>query len=822
VTITVQVQTQNGFNLVTLDTLYDDIANSQIVQADSSHFVAVDTGAFNGHGKPIKFDVHGTNLSYSTGPNGGSHLVGGEITGLNILDNFDNVLESWSWPTSLPTDFHLLATDFDAALTRYKQGHGPSGDNNPDPTLLDAIFKNVDYHFIGGAGSDAFVGANLNDHLLGGPGADVLNGGPNEDTAEYTNSSVGLTADLSNQLNNTGDAAGDTYISIERLRGGSGNDHLVGDGNINHLEGGPGADTLDGRGGLDFAKYGSATIGVTASLADPSVNTGDAAGDVYLSIEGLIGSSFSDILIGDSSDNQLDGGSSAIVDNTGHQIGNGNSADVLNGGQGFDYARYQTFSPNHQPHEHVVGITASLADPSINTFDAKGDTYISIEGLIGSDFDDTLIGDAGNNRLVGGLGSDKLTGGAGADIFIMESDALHDSQASPAFVDEITDYNAKEGDQVDLTLAISSAGASPSAVAVRVVPAATGAILQIDLDGAANGQNWLSMANLDGLHAGDTVNVILDPAAPAGQVVTVQQLPQTVHWSASIDVGPHPAGWQPAGIADFNADGTSDLAWFNATTGDIDIWKLSSGTWAGSVDTGSHPPGYQPVGFGDYNHDGMHDILWFNPSTSDVDLWKMSNGQWTGSVDIGTHPAGYVPAASGDFNGDGTADVVWFNPSTHDVDLWKISNGQWAGSIDIGAHPAGYQLSLTGDFTGDGNRDIAWFNPTTGDVDIWKLVNGQWSASIDVGSHPAGWQPLGAADFNKDGTSDIAWYNPTTNDVEIWAMNGGHWAGTFDIGVHPAGSTPVGIGDFDHNGVNDIMWQNTSNGHIENWMLAFS
>jgi len=716
-TITVQVQTQSGFSLVTLDTLYDDIANSQIIAANSTHFVAADTGNFNGHSKPIKFDVHGTNLSYLAGPNGGSHLAGGVITGLNILDNADNVLESWSWPA----DQAISATDFDAALTRYKQGHDPAGDNNPDPTLLDAIFKTVDYRFVGGAGSDAFVGANLNDHLLGGPGADVLNGGPNEDTAEYTNSSVGLTADLSNQLNNTGDAAGDTYISIERLRGGSGNDHLVGDGNINHLEGGPGADTLDGRGGLDFAKYGSATIGVTASLADPSVNTGDAAGDVYLSIEGLIGSSFSDILIGDSSDNQLDGGSSAIVDSNGNEIGNGNSADVLDGGQGFDYARYQTFSPNHQPHQHVVGVTASLADPSINTFDAKGDTYFSIEGLIGSDFDDTLIGDAGNNRLVGGLGSDKLTGGAGADIFIMESDALHDSQASPAFVDEITDYNAKEGDQVDLTLAISSAGASPSAVAVRVVPAATGAVLQIDLDGAANGQNWLSMANLDGLHAGDTVNVILDPAAPAGRVVTVQQLPQTVHWSASIDVGPHPAGWQPAGIADFNADGTSDLLWYNATTRDAEVWMIADGHWAASVDIGSHPDGYQPAVVGDFNGDHTSDVAWFNPTTGDVDIWEMSNGHWAASVDVGSHPAGYKPIGAADLNHDGTGDIVWYNPTTNDIDVWLLQDGHWSASVDLGAHPAGSVPVGIGDFDHNGVPDLAWLNTSTGHIDNWML-----------------------------------------------------------------------------------------------------
>ena len=240
-------------------------------------------------------------------------------------------------------------------------------------------------------GDDIIFGDSGDDVLNGGPGADSLNGGPGNDAASYANATSGVTASLANAAINTGEAAGDTYVSIERLFGSNFNDILIGDANSNTLRGGLGADALNGGGGFDFASYSASAAGLTASLADPTINTGEAAGDTYTSIEGLIGSSFNDTLIGDSNNNFLRGG-----------LG----ADVLNGGAGFDFADYFTAT---------AGLTVSLADPTANTGEAAGDTYTSIEGLRGSDFNDTLIGDANNNDLRGGPGADTLNGGDGSD-----------------------------------------------------------------------------------------------------------------------------------------------------------------------------------------------------------------------------------------------------------------------------------------------------------------------------------------------------------------------------------------------------------------------
>ena len=165
--------------------------------------------------------------------------------------------------------------------------------------------------------------------------------------------------------------------------GGAGNDTLLSYANADSFNGGGGNNTVD------YVHYAS---GITADLANPSLNTGNAAGDTYTNIIGLIGTNFNDTLIGDGNTNVLEGG-----------IG----ADTLIGGGGpIDYASYI----------HANGpVSADLTGLTVNTGDAAGDTYSGIDGLIGSNFSDTLTGDNNNNFLRGRGGADHLIGGGGSD-----------------------------------------------------------------------------------------------------------------------------------------------------------------------------------------------------------------------------------------------------------------------------------------------------------------------------------------------------------------------------------------------------------------------
>ena len=208
------------------------------------------------------------------------------------------------------------------------------------------IGDNGDNTFIANAAHEAFSG-------LGG-----------SDTVSHVLASAGLTASLANPSTNTGYAAGDTYSSIENLRGSAFNDKLTGDAKDNVLEGGAGKDALDGGGGSDTASYAHATAGVTADLSKPANNTGDAAGDTYKGIENLLGSTFDDKLTGDGAANTLTGGAGIDTLSGGggsDKLIGGLGADILNGGGGKD--QFVQLSP-------LEGID------KIQDFNVKDDTLV--------------------------------------------------------------------------------------------------------------------------------------------------------------------------------------------------------------------------------------------------------------------------------------------------------------------------------------------------------------------------------------------------------------------------------------------------------------
>jgi len=223
----------------------------------------------------------------------------------------------------------------------------------------------------------------------------IISGTDNSDTINQSGAAGPVTIfGLGGDDHLTGSGFSDDF-----LLGDDGNDSLFGGPGGDNLRGGPGADLLSGGAGPDQAFYDLDPGPISANLSNGTVTDGYGTLDTLISIELLRGSSFNDTIIG--GDPQSDG----------PEVFNGRGgSDLINGGAGFDRSTY---------HQDPAAVSASLVTGI--AFDGWGgiDTLVSIEGLHGSQFNDTLIGGnpLGNAQEIfeGRGGNDFIEGGVGTD-----------------------------------------------------------------------------------------------------------------------------------------------------------------------------------------------------------------------------------------------------------------------------------------------------------------------------------------------------------------------------------------------------------------------
>lgn len=284
-----------------------------------------------------------------------------------------------------------------------------------------------DDHLLGQDGNDTLYGNEDNDWLTGGAGADWLDGGAGGDNVNYADSWGAVGVDLEAGVGWSAEAEGDRYVSIEGVQGSHYNDDLRGDGNGNWLNGESGddwlfgrggADVLDGGAGFDVANYVDSWAGVTIDLRSGMGYGGSAEGDHLYNIEGVHGSLGDDHLHGNDGVNWLYGSqgndwlhgygdADSLYGDVGNDSLNGGwGADRLDGGDGIDWAAYMWAT---------TGVGMTLEGNYGWLGEAAGDTFYSIENVLGSEYGDELHGDWRSNWLVGAGGSDKLMGHGGND-----------------------------------------------------------------------------------------------------------------------------------------------------------------------------------------------------------------------------------------------------------------------------------------------------------------------------------------------------------------------------------------------------------------------
>ena len=263
----------------------------------------------------------------------------------------------------------------------------------------------------GRAGNDTLNGRGGNDTLQGDGGNDALNGDDGSDTIVYYWSPAGVNVNLATGVVSGGHAQGDTIDSIENVIGSVHDDVITGNASDNYFIGYDGADTLDGGSGSDTVDYSESSDEVSIDLITGNASGGHASGDTLTSIENVVGSPYSDTIIGNASDNILKGGVfwDTLHGNGGNDtLYGGDNGDVIYGGGGGDTVYGGGGA------DSVFG--GDGADTAYGDFgNDKLHGQFGNDFLHGGDSNDTLYGGHGNDTLHGDDHHDVLDGGPGVD-----------------------------------------------------------------------------------------------------------------------------------------------------------------------------------------------------------------------------------------------------------------------------------------------------------------------------------------------------------------------------------------------------------------------
>jgi Ca2+-binding RTX toxin-like protein len=171
----------------------------------------------------------------------------------------------------------------------------------------------------------------------------------------------------------------------------------------------------------------------------------------------------------------------------------GGAADTLDGGDGEDTVSYENSEE---------AVTIDFSNGTVSGGDAEGDSLVNFENITGSAYDDTLRGDAGANTLDGGGGSDELTGGGGADVFKLGQDGI----------DTIVDFNAAEGDKIDVSSLIDVGGVDNIDNYLRLEedPDTGNTTVKVNTAGDGDEAHFEDVATLEGVTGLDIGAIIQD------------------------------------------------------------------------------------------------------------------------------------------------------------------------------------------------------------------------------------------------------------------------------------------------------------------------
>jgi len=380
---------------------------------------------------------------------------------------------------------------------------------------IDGTGNDLDNTITGNAGNNTLDGGIGADHLFGGAGndvyiidskADVIVDTAGIDTVISTVSYVlqpsleNLTLSGSGDINGTGSAYANIIIGNsgantidgmsgnDTISGGDGNDVLKGNIGNDIVDGGLGDNSLDGGAGNDILTASTGNDTITGGDGNDTIDGGDGANV-------LSGGTGNDTITGGAGNDTIDGGTGIDTMTGGagndiYTVDHPNDVIIETAGNGTDTLNVNTSSYTLSAATEIevinMGAQSSILDAHLTSNGAT---------ITGSALANQIHGGSGDDIINGGLSSDLLWGGAGADTFVINSsDALTRR-------DTIEDFNAGEGDKLDISNLLTGyqAGTSEITDFVHMVTSGNSTLVEVNTTGDGVASHYHVVATLVGV-----------------------------------------------------------------------------------------------------------------------------------------------------------------------------------------------------------------------------------------------------------------------------------------------------------------------------------
>jgi len=256
-------------------------------------------------------------------------------------------------------------------------------------------------------------------------------------------------------------------------------------------------------------------------------------------------------------------------------------------------------------------------------------------------------------------------------------------------------------------------------------------------------------------------------------------------------------------VGDLDNDANDDIAWYDPTTGLLNIW------WARGDGTFFNAPpltlgtGYR-LFVGDFDGVNGDDLFLYAPgSKADYIYW--SKGSLRSFQAGATSVTGDYAPVVGDFDANGVSDIAWYHSGVGTINLWWGNKGGTFTHENGRTAPTG-AVAFAGNFDGSRGDDIFFYIAGAPMDEIWYSASTATGFDIRTTDVGGSYRPI-VGDWNGDGSDDIYWDHPGTTDF-VWLGNGKSFNKEYRGSIYGRFLTAAGNFDGMYGGArtSDILW----------------